>query len=58
MVNAREKTYPNKHVQLGLASFLQFFYLNLARVANIQVVDSWSSSVPKGEKPGVCYSHR
>lgn len=40
--------YPDKHVQLLLTPFLQFFYLSLARVADIQVVDSRSPSVPAG----------
>lgn len=40
--------YPDKHVQLLLTPFLQLFYLSLARVADIQVVDSRSPSVPAG----------
>ncbi len=43
--------HPDKHVQLSLAPFLQFFHLNLARVADVQVVDSWSPSIPAGSSP-------
>lgn len=38
--------HPDKHIQLRFAPLLQLFYLDLARVANVQVVDSRSPSVP------------
>lgn len=52
------KAYPDKHVQLWLAPLLQFFYLDLARVANVQVVDSWSSSVPAGEQSTLTHTDK
>lgn len=43
-----KQSYPDKHVQLGFASLLQRLKLNLARVADIQVVDSRPAPVPAG----------
>lgn len=45
------KAYPDKHVKLWFTPFLKFFYLHLACMTNIQVVDSWPPSIPAGSCP-------
>lgn len=45
------KAYPDKHVKFRFTPFLKFFYLHLACMANIQVVNSWPPSVPAGSGP-------
>lgn len=45
------KAYPDKHVKFWFTPFLNFFYLHLACMANIQVVDSWPPSVPAESGP-------
>lgn len=39
------ESYPDEHVQLVFTPLFQFLDLNLARVANVQVVDSRAPSV-------------
>lgn len=45
------KAYPDKHVKLRFTPFLKFFYLHLACMTNIQVVDSRPPSIPAGSCP-------
>lgn len=42
------QSYPDKHVELRFASLLQRLKLNLARLADVQVVDGRPASVPAG----------
>lgn len=39
-------TYPHKHVQFVLTSFFKLLDLRLARVADVQMIDSWATSIP------------
>lgn len=39
-------SYPHKHVQFVLTALFQLLDLGLARVADVQMIDSWATSIP------------
>lgn len=43
-------SYPHKHVQFVLTSLFQLLDLCLARVADVQMIDSWATSIPNQQR--------